>query len=91
MKDLSILKSKKLARISLAEAEIEEFSLKINSLFSWEKGITKLAAEEIKSPDADIHKEKLFTFSFEEESKFDEITSYTDTELGYFIVPKVLE
>ncbi|KYH12567.1 glutamyl-tRNA amidotransferase [Neorickettsia sp. 179522] len=90
MQDDILLKSGALAGVVLSEDDLKEFSPQIESLLVWEKGISKMAKQRECVPGVKLMKEKLFTFSFEEESHCDEIRSHVKTEHGYFVVPKVI-
>ncbi|WP_448605679.1 glutamyl-tRNA amidotransferase [Neorickettsia risticii] len=90
MRDHILLKSAALAGIVLSEDNLREFSPQIESLLTWEKGISKMVKQRKGDPKTRTTKEKLFTFSFEEGSHCDEIRSHVKTEYGYFIVPKVI-
>ncbi|QHD65235.1 glutamyl-tRNA amidotransferase [Neorickettsia findlayensis] len=90
MQDHILLRSGALAGVVLSEDDLKEFSPQVEILLGWEKGISKMAKQRKSNPRVKLMQEKLFTFSFEEESRCDEIRSHVKTEHGYFVVPKVI-
>lgn len=91
MKDRVLKRSANLARVTLSKKDVEEFLPEMESLLEWEREIEKLLKQQNDTPSLRAIQEKLFTFSYEEESCCDDILSYVKTEHGYFVVPKVIE
>lgn len=88
-----IIKTAKLARLELTEAEREEFSKQLNDIIEYVEKINELDTSEVKAADhvmevSNVFRDDAVKKSIGREGIAQNAPEFTD---GFFVVPKIIE